>query len=104
MSDKKKAKGIKLTLTEKQKVERIFEPLLSETFGGSNYHKYNLKQAKEIIENHINENFKNISLSEQTIIYVSNKLSKIKRATDLIKVLEIISELCLLEEELTEDC
>ncbi len=102
MDKKPKAKPIKLTLNEKQKVERIFEPLLSETFGGSNYHNFTLDEAKSVINDQVSNSLREQSLSDQVLRYISTNIAKINRSKSFFSLLEVISEICLLEEELTE--
>ena len=99
---KTKIPKVNLSLSEKQQIERIFEPLLSEAFGGNKYHQYTTSRAKEIIEEHVNKSMQGKNLSDKVEIEIANKMKKIQTAGSLIKILEIISELCLLEEELSD--
>ena len=102
VAKKKNNKPPKLTLEMKQQVENLFEPLLSVTFGGDNYKRYSLEQAKQLTSAHITAALQalNTPLAPPALIMVHHTLHEVQKVKSLLKLLELISEMCLLEEDL----
>ena len=101
MSTKKKME--RLTDGEKQQVTTVFQPLLSNTFGGTNYKKFYLDDAKHIITSHVDAEVKKHKFNSKVVRKCNETRFGVTRATSMEKVLELLSEACLLEEVLEEN-
>jgi hypothetical protein len=102
---KKDNSELKLTLQQKKIVESVFEPLLRDTFGDDKYKKYSVKQAKQIVRKHVYAFLKEKpipGLVGPAMSTIFKALNDVRKAKSLVEILTIISEMCLLEENLEE--
>ena len=93
-----------LTMEQKHQISHIFEPLLSEVFGGDKYKKYfpadMITTAKTVIHSELR---KTGSVDSKVLRAVHDSISDIERAKTAQKILTIISEMVLIDEELPPD-
>ncbi len=84
---------------DKDQVIGVYQPLLSNTFGGSNYTKYYLGDAKQLITSHVDAELKRRNMTTDAVRKCQEVKRQITRAKDMTKVLEYLTEACLLNEE-----
>ncbi len=94
---------IKLDKTEdKEQVIGVFQPLLSKTFGGENYQKYYLNDAKQLVRSHVNAELKRRNMSLDAVRKCQEIKRQIDKSKSINKMLEHLTEACLLDEELID--
>lgn len=99
---KKKAPKPKLTMEMKKQIEEIFEPLISTTFGSDRYKRYSLDQAKTLVQAHTAAAIQAQTYSPPVLMYLHHALMEMMKTKSIPTLLMQLSELCLLEEELSD--
>ncbi|MCA1800077.1 MAG: hypothetical protein LC687_04875 [Actinobacteria bacterium] len=85
---------------DKDQVIGIYQPLLSNTFGGTNYTKYYLDDAKGLVASHVDAELKRRNLSTDALRKCQEIRKHVSRAKNINRVLELLTEACLLDDEL----
>lgn len=88
---------------DKQQVIAVFQPLLSNSFGGDKYLKFYLQDAKQLINSHLDIELKKRELSHKARMKCHETRVAINKAKSMDKVLTTLADVCLLDEELEEE-
>lgn len=95
-----KKKVERLSHEENEQVAQVFQYLVSDVFGGEKYKRYYLTDAHNLVKDHVDNQLRNSTTMSSNVIRKCQEVRKdVLRSKNMTKILEYLSEACLLDEE-----